>query len=76
MFPSLQFFFNSSLVYDKVIAHFDLTTVSSIFFIMLASEAVQSLSRAVKRISSNTHVSGTFGPLIDDPSNSRRRKRA
>jgi hypothetical protein len=45
---------------------------------MLASEAVQAQSRAVKRISSNTRVSGTFtfGPLIDDPSNSRRRKRA
>jgi hypothetical protein len=68
--------FNSSLIYDKAIAHFYLTTVSFIFFIMLASEAVQAQSRAVKRISSSTRVSGTFGPLIDDPSNRRRGKRA
>jgi hypothetical protein len=43
---------------------------------MLASEAAQSQSRAVKRISSNTRVSGTFGPLIDDVNNRGRRKRA
>jgi len=37
--------------------------------------AASSQSCAVKRIASNTRVSGTFGALIDDPSN-RRRKRA
>ncbi len=44
--------------------------------IMLASEAVKSQSCAVKRISSNTHVLGTFGPLIDDVKNRGHRKRA
>jgi hypothetical protein len=42
---------------------------------MSENVAAASQSRAVKRIASNTRVSGTFGALIDDPSN-RRRKRA
>ena len=43
---------------------------------MLATAAAQPQPRAVKRISSNTRVSGTFGPLINDGNDTRHHKRA
>jgi hypothetical protein len=43
---------------------------------MLASEVAPLQPHAVKRISSNTRISGRFGPLIDDGNDTRHRKRA